>query len=204
MNTIHIGIDTGKITGIAAFDAAAGRIVWFAEIDHLSAELVDHPWPSYESVGRAKDSILSAINARFPPGAYLDVRITVEAVQLYGVGGGQVESTLRLEDRLSSAPGVRRMRGAAARHAAGISHHSGADKRVKSYLESWFGAGCFDRGLVCPRRKNKSHNDDCPICAGTGWRAPRGDLFGMGGHARDAAMIAIAAAMIDRDTEGKR
>ena len=184
---IIIGIDPGKTTGVAVYDAAHNTVL---EHTQISASEV---WPDVAAIGQVFDEVCETVDRLRCQ--YADVRVAVERVTLYGIGNGQIEATIRLEDRIThilAAPAMHIRRGDVLRH-FGVPKATGTDARVRLVLQERFGEGCFRVGRACSKRKNKSHGGGCHICHGTGMEREPGDLYGMGEHSRDALALAIAA-----------
>lgn len=70
------------------------------------------------------------------------------------------------------------------------------DREVRELIEVIYGKGCFAREKQCPKRKNKSHGKDCPVCEGTGAERKEGRLVELNTpHYRDAFVVAQHVAM---------
>ncbi len=76
------------------------------------------------------------------------------------------------------------------------------DKAVKMELCRRFGVDLYAREKLCPRRKNKSHGTECPICHGTGLEREAGRLAGFEGKAKQDASDAIALGLAALVREG--
>jgi hypothetical protein len=71
------------------------------------------------------------------------------------------------------------------------------DAGVRSALKARYGEDAFTK-TWCPKRRNKGHDDDCPVCQGSGL-AVHGVFGGMKGHAVQA--LGLADAWIHRPGE---
>ncbi len=70
------------------------------------------------------------------------------------------------------------------------------DREVRELLQVVHGQDAFDKPLFCPKRKNKSHGADCPVCHGSGLKRPAGRLAELTTpHFRDAFLVAQYVAM---------
>jgi len=79
---------------------------------------------------------------------------------------------------------------------AGSSSVPTKDREVRELLQVVHGQDAFDKALLCPKRKNKSHGADCPVCHGSGLKRPAGRLAELTTpHLRDAFLVAQYVAM---------
>lgn len=67
-----------------------------------------------------------------------------------------------------------------------------SDSVIRSRLMEIDGADAWAKGRACPKRSNKSHGDDCPICGGSGMAVERGRLADVTGHAIQALALSYA------------
>jgi hypothetical protein len=79
---------------------------------------------------------------------------------------------------------------------AGSSSVPTKDREVRELLQVVHGQDAFDKPLLCPKRNNKSHGADCPVCHGSGFKRPAGRLAELTTpHLRDAFLVAQYVAM---------
>ena len=119
--------------------------------------------------------------------------VIIERIQAQGVAGNDVIRTAETSARYAelAANYGHKVVWLYRRHvkqALGIRGKS-SDAIVRAVLQEEFGGDCFDKAKACPKRKNKSHGDDCPICHGTGNERKAGRYGGVTSHAIQALAL---------------
>ena len=187
---IVLGIDPGKVTGLAVLDTDEARVLWCDQ----TADLV-------EEVYFAGD--IARVEVARAAGPLLPHVVVYERMQSYGRGansdfidtaeiGGYCRHALAAVPM--TRPEVVRTLGLTGR---GIS-------KGAVWAETMRVLGGDDRGgKLCPRRNSKAHEPRydgdvrCLTCNGTGYERQPGSLamFRGNGHAKDALSLACAFAI---------
>ena len=193
---IVLGIDPGKVTGLAVLDTDARRVLWCDQ----TADLV-------EEVYSADDIIDRVEVAR---------AVVYERMQSYGRGANSdFINTAEIGGYCRHALGAVPMTRPEVVRTLGLTGRGISKGAV--WAETMRVLGGDDRGgKLCPRRGRKGHGtrvtgtdeytghtetvligDDCPICNGTGYERQPGSLamFKGKGHAKDALSVAVAYAL---------
>lgn len=129
--------------------------------------------------------------------------VLIERIQAHGIAGNAV---IRTCEHSADFRAVARESGHQVvwlyrRHIKKVLDVQGgnADSIVRARMRSEFGEEAWQTSKVCPKRKNKSHGDGCPICGGTGLAREAGWLSSLTGHAVQALALSAAYDLGARD-----
>lgn len=122
--------------------------------------------------------------------------VLIERIQAHGIAGNDVIRTAEWSAHFRAIALERghRVVWLYRRHVKAALDISGksADSIVRARLRSEFGEAAWQTAKACPKRKNKSHGDDCPVCGGSGFARKAGWLAGVTGHAVQALALSVA------------
>ena len=186
---IVIAADPGKTTGIVAYDSDTRRVLSY---DLLLPWL---KWPEREGAWLAARAVWTwATDWAHTHGAdVVDIACVTEVVVANGSPFGRdTEATVRMESELQCSYGFSGITRSQVRKQLGTRRGATRDTAVRDALKRRFGEGAFDRELLCPKRVNKSHGDDCQTCSGTGIKREAGPLHGITRDCVAALAVAVA------------
>jgi hypothetical protein len=140
--------------------------------------------------------------------------VLVERVQAHGMAGNDVMLTCEHSAdfrrlAIESGHDTHRIYRRHVKQALDVRGKS-SDAIIRARLCEEFGASAFDNGKACPKRKNKSHGDDCAICGGSGMEREPGRFAGVKSHAIQALALWLAfdhgarEVVHERPKKGKR
>lgn len=181
---IVLGIDPGKVTGLAILDTDEARVLWCGEVGGLAIYL--------------KPGRLRGIGYEHTPGA-----IVYERMQSYGRGANSdFIDTAEIGGYCRHALGAVPMTRPEVVRTLGLTGRGISKGAV--WAETMRVLGGDDRGgKLCPRRNSKAHEPRydgdvrCLTCRNTGYERQPGALamFRGKGHAKDALSVAVAYAL---------
>jgi len=186
---IVLGIDPGKVTGLAILDTDEARVLWCGEINPLVVYLKpgDVEWVRLRGIGFD----------------YTPHTVVYERMQSYGRGANSdFIDTAEIGGYCRHAFGAVPMTRPEVVRTLGLTGRGISKGAV--WAETMRVLGGDDRGgKLCPRRNSKTHEPRfdgdvrCLTCNGTGYERQPGSLamFRGKGHAKDALSVAVAYAL---------
>jgi hypothetical protein len=192
---VVLGIDPGKISGLAVLDTEARSVLWCGETDELNR------------VAYERDDGCALVHT----GDWDDTapdHIAYERVQSYGAGlASSLVDTAEIGGYCRHALGAVPMTRPETIRTLGLTGRGISKSAVWSEIVRLLGSD--NGGKLCPKRNNKTHGLNvsagfdvpvgfaCPVCNGTGYERQPGPLAMFRGkpHARDALAVAVAYAI---------
>ena len=167
---IILGIDPGKTTGLAVLQTTPPRVLYADQC--VGGELADY-------IDRTSAD-----------------RVVYERMQSYGRGAnGDFIDAAEIGGYCRHALGAVPMTRPETIRALGLTGKGIGKSAVWAEVVRILGSDAG--GKLCPKRGNKTHDDACHVCNGTGYERAPGPLAMFRGlpHAKDALTIAVAFAL---------
>jgi len=145
-----------------------------------------------EAIPKATDGLVR-LTLMFPVEEFT---VIIERVQAQGIAGNDIVRTAETSARYvelaqCNEHNVAWLYRRHVKQALDIRGKSG-DAIVRARLQEEFGSGAFTKAKLCPKRKQKSHGDNCSICHGTGNEREAGRYAGVTSHAIQALALWVA------------